>query len=1126
MKRLLLLACIGSISWMLGSEPTGGRLFRRLPSSRTGIGFSNRIQESDTFNILRFEYLYNGGGVGIGDFNNDGRQDVYFSGNQVSGRLYLNRGGMQFEDVTEPAGLKTDVWCTGVTVVDLNQDGFQDLYVSVAGFGSDTSRRANRLFINETRTPGAPVRFREMAREYGLDDQGYSTQTAFFDYDHDGDLDAYVLTNALDRQNRNALRPKRLNGEAPSTDRLYRNDGPRDHPRFTDVSRQAGITIEGYGLGLAISDLNGDGWEDVYCANDFLSNDLVWINNRNGTFTNRAADYLRHQTHNGMGVDIADVNNDRLPDIMVVDMLPHTNERQKMMLPGYNYDRFRMDLQMGYQPQYMRNTLQLNRGAGPDEPVGGHRPARFSEIGQLAGVDKTDWSWAPLFADFDNDGFRDLLITNGYRRDVTNLDFTAYLADLGAGGFGDTQEKQLKAARRLRELPEVKLTNFCFRNRGDLTFEDVSARWGFDAPGYSNGAAYADLDNDGDLDILINRIDDEALVYENTLNETGTGKPEEKAACNHWLRVALDRKPAQGTKVLVYTGREVQSAELNPTRGYVSSVEPVLHFGLGKTALVDSVEIDWNTGQRQVLRRVPADQLLTVAFRPEGFSRPESSSALTAFQELDPVETGLAYTHVESEFNDFARTPLLPHKHSQNGPSLAVGDADGNGLEDLYVGADFGRPGVLFLQQPDGRFTRKEIPKNADQEDTGALFLDTDRDGDADLYVVSGGSHADGLSPAYRDRLYRNDGRGNFRPDETALPRIGISGSCVVAADFDRDGDLDLFRGSRLEPGRYPMPVSSLLLRNDGGHFTDVTAQLAPGLQKIGLVTSAVWTDTDRDGWPDLALTGEWMPLIILKNAKGQQFNHSAIQSFNHSPGPGWWNTLIACDFDHDGDADLMAGNRGLNTRYRPTPERPIEVYAADFDNNGRLDPILTHYNGARKFLTPARDLLMFQIPSMKRRFPDFASYAKAGFAESFTAEEIRSAYHTSATEFRSMYFENAGSGRFNARPLPMEAQFSTVQGILVRDFNQDGHPDALLTGNSYATETIGGWPDASCGTLLLGDGRGGFRPEPNSGLHADRDAKGSVLLHRKHGSALLVVANTGGPLETYRITPRYRPIQ
>jgi hypothetical protein len=835
---------------------------------------------------------------------------------------------------------------------------------------------------------------------------------------------------------------------------------------------------------------------------------LVWINNQDGTFTNQAASYLKHQTHNAMGVDIADFNNDQLPDIMVVDMLPYTNERQKMMLPGYNYDRFKMDLKMGYQPQFMRNTLQLNSSTAT--------AMGFSEIAQLAGVNKTDWSWAPLFADFDNDGYRDLFITNGYRRDVTNLDFTAFLADLHAGGFGELHGKNAKAYQQLLTLPEVKLPNFCFRNRmkdGNMTFEDISSQWGFEETNFSNGVAYADLDNDGDLDLVINAIDDEAFVYENTLNE--------QPSKNSWLRICFSNNPSLGTKVNVYTQGKVQTAEYNPSRGYISSVEPYLHFGLGETKLLDSLEIIWNNGQYQVLKNIQTNQLLSISYQPVGIYSAHKLRHPALFQEVSAAESGLDYIHIESEFNDFSHSPLLPHKHSQNGPPMTVADVDGNGLEDVYIGSDFGQKSYLYLQQKNGRFIKSEIPKKVNQEDTGALFFDADNDGDSDLYVVSGGSHVLGASDAYQDRLYINDGKGHFSLSKMTLPSIQISGSCVVPFDIDQDGDLDLFRGSRINPGQYPMPAKSFLLKNEKGQFIDATAQMAPELQKIGLVTSAAWGDFNRDGLADLALCGEWMPITILQGAKRLEQKEYILQIVNRAiPLPtGWWNTLIAHDFDQDGDLDLMAGNQGLNTKHKATIEYPVEMYAADFDKNGTIDPIMTHYLDGKKWLSATRDLLTFQIPSLKRRFPNFEIYANTTFEESFTEEEIQSTYHLKCTEFRTMYFENTG-GTFITRALPLETQFAPVYGILASDFNHDGHQDALLIGNSHASETIGGWHDASKGTLLLGDGKGTFKVSSNHCVRIDKDAKSIATILRTNKSVWFLIGNNGERLQVFQMKP------
>jgi hypothetical protein len=1109
-------------------------LFRRLPAAQTGIDFANTITESDSLNAVRYDYLYIGAGVGLGDFDRDGRQDVFFAGNQVSSRLYLNRTEpgekIRFEDMTDAAGVRTQSWCTGVSVVDLNGDDWPDVYVCVAG--PDETSRANLLFINQGKDAQGQIHFREMAHAYGLADTGYSLQAAFFDYDHDGDLDCYLLTNAIEASLRNAVRPKRTDGEAPSTDRLYENLGSGEPgvrsengfrnshssllaPRFQNVSRKAGILTEGYGLGLCVSDLNGDGWEDVYCANDFHSNDLAWINNGDGTFTNRAAEYFKHQTHNGMGVDIADVNNDARPDVLVLDMLPPGSERQKMMLPGYNYDRFRLDLRAGYEPQFMRNTLQVNLGARSEKNqhsdswllAPGSRAAdrslpapHFAEVSQLAGIASTDWSWAPLLADFDNDGRRDLYVTNGYRRDLTNLDFTAYLADLGAAGlFGQRPAADHRAYDRLRELPDVKLPNVAFRNVTTETmpqFEDVSETWGIAEPSFSNGAAYGDLDNDGDLDLVVNNLDEAAFVYENTLDQS-ENRP-------HYLRLRFDRPAAaRGPQVFAYAKNGLHWAEANPVRGYLSCHEPAVHLGLGTEAVLDSLRIVWNDGTSQVLRAVRADQVLTIGYRPTARYRPEPEEWPTGFEELTPAESGLAARHVENEFNDFSRTPLLPHQYSKAGPPVAVGEVDGNGLDDVYLGADFGTPGTLWRQTQRGRFDSTAIPKAPDQEDADALFFDADQDGDLDLYVVSGGSHLENSATAYQDRLYRND-RGTFRLDSAALPRTTVPGSRVRACDYDHDGDLDLVRCGRLQPGRYPLPVKTVLLRNEIRRFTEHS------LGDVGLVTDATWADSDGDGWEDLVLVGEWMAPTIFKNQNGTVSPQSAIRI---PQSEGWWNCVAAADFDRDGDVDLMAGNLGLNSKFHASEREPVEVFAHDYDQNGRLDPLLTQYLQGRKVLVAQRDLLATQMPGVKKRFPDYQTYARATFEEAFSKDERRAAYHGQVTELRSMYFENR-NGQWVPHPLPLDAQVSPVMDILVRDFRGDWYLDALLIGNFYAAETIGGWYDASAGTMLMGDSQGRFQAWLHSGgIRADRDARRVVLLN---GTDVLVT-NNNGPVQVWR---------
>ncbi|GAA4464086.1 VCBS repeat-containing protein [Nibrella saemangeumensis] len=1147
-----------AVLWLAGwlsSCTSRDRLFVQRSSAETNITFNNRLTETDSVNALTFEYMYNGAGVGIGDFNKDGLADVYFAGNQVSSQLYLNEGAFHFKDITKQSGTGTNVWCTGVSVADVNQDSWPDIYVCVAGPEKDTTRRANKFFINNGPGPDGIPSFTERAAEYGLNDMGYSTQAAFFDYDRDGDLDCYLLTNAIETTNRNALRPKRTHGESPSNDRLYRNMSKEGKElTFVNVTHQSGILTEGYGLGLCVSDLDDNGWPDVYCANDFLSNDLVWLNqpgNQAGKalFTNQAAAMLKHQTHNGMGVDIADINNDALPDIVVMDMLPADNYRQKMMLPGSNYNRFQMDLQLGYEPQFVRNTLQLNRGslgqAGWGEGQGAERKAQgvnsrdgintsppspvrpaptrlpvFSEVGQLAGIEKTDWSWAPLLADLDNDGWKDLYITNGYRRDVTNLDYIVFNHEQATFGTPEAQARKIK--EELYRLPEINISNYAYCNQGSnpaaaLTFTDVSADWGLDQAGYSNGAAYADFDNDGDLDLITNNIDGEALVLENRLNQ--------RENAPHWLRLTFATTPELpvtiGTKVWLYAGNQVQMQELSPVRGFVSTVESALHFGLGSVSRIDSLVIRYPNGQKQVLRPSAVDQLLAVPYKPSGDWQESAPAGQPLFAELSAEHTGLHLTHQENAVVDFNRTPLLPHQYSKNGPCLTVGDANGDGLDDFFMGTDFGKPSAIYVQQASGRFALVCLPGSQAYEDMGAIFFDADGDGDQDLYVVSGGSQEEGLSEVYQDRLYLNAGKGaeglpTYEIAFSAVPATRSSGSCVTAADFDGDGDVDLFRGGRIIPGQYPKPADSYLLRNDKGVFTDVTNQVAPGLRQAGMVTAAVWTDVNKDRKPDLMLVGEWMAPTLFTNT-GDRLAGGTPKGLEETA--GWWCSLLAKDMDGDGDVDFIAGNLGLNCKFRASAEEPVRVYAGDFDHNGRLDPILTYYLNHQQVPVAQRDVMTSQIPSIKKRFPTYHDYASHPFEEMFTNEELAGVYVREAQQMASCYIENRGKAGFVVHRLPIEAQMAPIYGIQASDFTGDGKTDLLLAGNFYGSETIGGQQDAGKGLLLAGNGRGNFRPILNAGLNLDKDAKAVASLRRPNGSLWWLVTNNNGPLQVWQST-------
>lgn len=1099
----------------LASCTTREKLFKKLPASQTGITFENRLTETDSLNALTFEYIYNGAGVGVGDFNRDGWPDLYFAGNQVSSQLYLNNtetgGAIHFKDITQQSGTKTRDWCTGVSVADVNQDGWPDIYVCVAGM---EPRGGNKLFINNGPTADSIPTFTERAAEYGLDDTGYSTQAVFFDYDRDGDLDCYLLTNALEPTNRNALRAKFTQGEAPSTDQLYQNDGMR----FRNVASHAGILTEGYGLGVCLSDLDDNGWPDVYCANDFLSNDLIWMNgdkpgdSSKRVFTNQAANFTKHQTHNGMGVDIADINNDALPDIVVVDMLPADNYRQKMMLPGSNYNRFQMEAELGYQPQFMRNTLQLNRGSGQGQVA-------FSEIGQLAGIEKTDWSWAPLLADFDNDGWKDLYITNGYRRDVTNLDFIAY--SQANSIFGSPQAQFRQVSKELYALAEVNVPKYAYRNRGGdytttLTFEDVSEAWGLNQTGFSNGAAYVDLDNDGDLDLVTNNIDSESFILENQLNQ--------RPNASHWLRLSIEPVPGLpvvvGTKVWLFADGQQQMLELAPVRGFVSTVENALHFGLGKSDRYDSLVIRYPNGLKQSMGPGETNRLIKINYRPEVPWREIPARGTPLFTQLSANESGLSILHQESPVVDFNRTPLLPHLYSKNGPYLAVGDVDGNRLDDFFIGTDFGYLSSVYVQLPNGKFRSSPLPGSEAYEDMNALFFDADGDKDADLYVVSGGSREEGLVAAYQDRLYLNDGKGNFQPVPAGtLPPIRSSGGSVCVVDFDGDGDTDLFRGGRIVPGQYPKPAPSYLLRNEGaGRFSDVTDQLAPGLREVGMVTAALWTDLDKDKFPDLMLVGEWMAPTLFRNTKGKLVPQ---KTEGLSTETGWWCSLMAGDFDSDGDMDFVAGNLGLNSKFRASATEPVRVFAHDYDQNGRLDPILTYYLNHQQVPVAPRDLLMAQIPSIKKRFPTYHDYADHPFEELFTEEERGQGLVREVRQLASCYIENKGNYTFIVHPLPVEAQLAPINSMVSQDFTGDGKPDILLAGNFYGTETLGGQLDAGRGLLLtnVGSVKGGttFLPYPDARLNMDGDVKSIARLRRPDGNAWWLVSVNSGPLQVWK---------
>jgi enediyne biosynthesis protein E4 len=1092
-------------------------LFKEVLAAVTNIEFENKVTEDDKYNVLEYMNIYTGAGVAAGDINNDGLVDLFFSGNQVSCELYLNKGNFKFENITVAAGLKTDRWCTGVSMVDINNDGFTDIYINVAGskkFGST----ANLLYINNGPSPTpdgeeqGEVTFTEKAAAYGIADTNLCMNASFFDYDKDGDLDLFLITNPADElvAGVNSLNDRMVNGESAGTDILYRNNG---NQTFTNVSWQAGILLDGYSLGAAISDVNNDGWPDIYVSNDFLSNDILYINNGNGTFTDKIKTYLKHTSFASMGNDVADFNNDGLTDIFTLDMLPEDNYRKKMIIPPSSYDKFQLSLQKGYEPQYTRNTLQINNG------VNATGEGSFSDIAFYAGVSATDWSWAALWADYDNDGDKDLYVSNGFYRDLGNLDYINYQARL-QNPMGRQDAKRAEKLKAIKQLANIPLQDYVFENNGNLTFTKQSAEWGFVSGSFSNGACYADLDNDGDVELIINQFNSKVKIFENKCNEIKK---------NNFITVQLQGDSLNlqgiGAKVWVYTKDALQLQELNPYRGYESSMEPLLHFGIGENKIIDSLVVLWPNNKVSKKYGIDGNKKITLAYKDVTDSmvlnsKMKLNNCSQLFTNVS-ASSGIDFLHTENIFNDFKLQPLLPHLHSQNGPGIAVGDINGDGKEDVYIGGASGSNGNFFIQQTNGSFTQKKLEKNNSlPEDMGVLLFDADNDNDQDLYVVSGGSENATGANAQQDKLYINNGKGDFAYSPTALPNTTASGSCVTACDYDHDGDLDLFIGGRVVPGNYPLNPTSYLLKNEYNKvnreikFTDVTKEIAPAMENIGMVTAAIWTDYDNDGWTDLMLVGEFMPITFIKNEKGKKFQQP-LQLPNST---GWWNSITAGDFDEDGDIDYVAGNLGFNSRHKASSTQPLCIYAKDFDKNGRIDPVMCYYVQGENHIYPTRDEIIKQINAFRGRFETYESFAIATFATSFTKEELQDAFVVKSNCLESSYIENKGNGIFEKRPLPAQAQFAPLFGMLSNDYNGDGYLDILLTGNSYCTEASTGRYDAFTGLLLAGDGKGKFKVVPNmaSGFFADGDAKGLAQLTMQNGKSLIVNANNSGAVKTF----------
>ncbi|NUO01020.1 MAG: VCBS repeat-containing protein [Saprospiraceae bacterium] len=1065
-------------------------MFRQLDAEATNVDFVNQLDENESFNIIQYLYYYNGGGVAVGDLNNDGLPDLYFTANQQPNKLYLNKGNLQFEDITTKAGVAGNgLWKTGVAMADVNGDGWLDIYVCQVGDYKSIKGR-NELYINNK-----DLTFTESAAIYGLDFKGFSTQSAFFDYDADGDLDLYLLNHSVHAPENYGEASIRKRRDPLSGDRLYRND----RGKFTDVSEQAGIygSRIGYGLGVAAADFNDDGCPDLYISNDFHENDYLYYNNCDGTFREAISASMGHTSTFSMGSDAADFNNDGRLDLLTLDMKPEDAFVLKSSVGADPYNIYRYKLSFGYYFQYPRNMLQMNLGQLQG------REAQFAEIGQLAGVDATDWSWSALFCDLDGDGWKDIFIGNGIQRRPNDLDYLKFTGNTQVQKSGSDLDIAAK-------MPNGLVPNCAFRNRGDLTFEPVGTSWGLDLIGSTNGAAYADLDGDGDLDLVTNNLNAPAAVFENRSQEL---------LKNNYLRIRLkgvDGNPfGIGARVVISSGGIRQTQEMQTTRGFQSSVEPVLTFGLGAATLVDELTIRWPDGHVQRLYAVQTNQTLELAYKKEEGKRLEKNTERPVFEEVT-AESGLNFQHIENDFTDFDREPLIPHALSTQGPRLAEGDVNGDGLVDVFVCGPKGQAGAIFIQSGQaGNF--KSLPQQALEndrlkEDTDAAFFDADSDGDLDLYVVSGGGEAVGESDELLDRLYLNDGKGNFSLSENALPLLYLNGSCVVPLDFNGDGALDLFVGSRAVTGSFGLSPASVLLQNDGkGTFSDRTAAIAPSLSKAGMVTDAALVNISGKPW--LVVVGEWMPVTAF----------SITERWKKVETPdsgGWWNTVLAHDFNGDGDDELLLGNMGLNSDLRASKEEPVSLYVHDFDGNYFSDPILVYYKQNQLHSYATLDELSGSMPILRKKFTLYTNFAKSTFKELFEAGEVAKAQRLDVQTFASAYATSNGDGTFSLEALPAVAQVAPIFAFAALDTDGDGTDEVLATGNFYHVHPAPGRYDASWGHFLKKKANGGFEEIgfQKSGFASKGEGRGLAVIKTGNDKLLVISARNNLPVQVFKV--------
>ncbi|TLP75913.1 VCBS repeat-containing protein [Maribacter sp. ACAM166] len=1072
-------------------------LFTLLAEEQTNISFQNTLKEGLNANVLVYEYLYNGGGVATGDFNNDGLQDLYFSSNMGENKFYINQGDFKFKDVTALSKVegRPGPWKTGITSADVNGDGKLDLYLCYSG-ALPAAKRKNQLFINQGNdTNNIPI-FKEQAEDYGIASAAYSNQGYFFDYDKDGDLDMLLL-------NHNPKSLPVLN--EVSTKEFLKKDDPlqgtrlfeQKEDKFYDITVQSGISGSAltYGLGIGISDINNDGWQDFYISNDYTVPDYLYINNKNGTFTDQLGSQIGHTSHFSMGNNVTDINNDGWQDIFTLDMLPADNKRQKLLLSPDNYEKFDLNIRSGFHHQYMRNMLQLNNG---DDT--------FSEIGQLSGVSNTDWSWAPLLADFDNDGFKDLYVTNGYYRDYTNLDFINYMEDF-VQSKGRLQRQDV--LELIQKMPASDLTNYYFTNTDGINFIDNTKETGIDDPANSNGAIYSDLDNDGDLDLVVNNINKPAFIYRNnTPKETSNYLKVQ-------LRGAKKNTAGIGSKVSLFTKGQIQVVEQMPTRGYLSTVSPILHFGLGKMALIDSLVVEWNSGKKERFNNLPTNETLVIEERNAKQVQPETPNIEPLFTLTNsPIE----YKHQSSPINDFKRQSLLLKQLSHNGPTIVKADINNDGLEDVIVGGGIGQAASLYIQTGTQKFNKKTIQDfelDAEYFDTDIAVFDANADGFLDVYIASGGYHNFSKNDSrLQDRIYIGNGKGSFSKSKSALPTMNVSTGTVKFSDINNDSHLDLFVGGYSIPGRYPETPRSFILINDGnGNFIDKTNEIQPTLVNPGMITDAAWADIDGDHIEDLVVLGEWSPISIYVNKNGKLHNETNI--FFDKSLHGLWTSLDLIDVNEDGKLDIIAGNIGTNTQFSVSTNTPAELYYSDFDTNGSIDPILSFFEDGISYPFLTRDELLGQLASLRHRFTSYETFASAGISDIFTKKELLKANKLTLTHQETTLFLSSNDHTFKPAPLPIQAQFSPTSDVIASDFNTDGHIDLLLLGNNdYYKLRIGKF-DANYGTLLLGDSTGKFTylPQAQSGLSLKGSDTHGILINHQ-----LIFTSYGAAPETYQL--------